>query len=94
VVATRRRLAGAVTFLRNAFDCVRPGGVLVVGNMLDSHPELGLTINVIQWPHIQPRSIDEMLGIFATAGLAGHVDVHLPVDGVYAVYAIHKPPIR
>lgn len=92
VVRSRRTLAGAVTFLRNAFACVKPGGVLVVGNMLDSHPQLGFTLDVVQWPHIQPRSVSRMLELFEDAGLQGQVDVHLPTDGVYAVYVVTKPP--
>ncbi len=91
IITTRRKLAGAVTFLRNAFACVRPGGLLVVGNMLDTHPQLEFTLNVVQWPHIQPRSVSAMLDIFDAAGLGGHVDVYLPTDGVYAIYAIRKP---
>lgn len=90
VVTTNRKQAGAITFVRNAFACVKPGGVLITGNMLDTHPQLGFTMDVIQWPHIQPRSIDEMLGIFEAAGIRGHVDVHLPTDGVYAVYVLRK----
>lgn len=82
--------AGAVTFVRNAFACVRPGGMLITGNMLDTHPQLGFTMDVIQWPHIQPRSTAEMLDIFEAAGIRGHVDVHLPSDGVYAVYVLRK----
>jgi len=91
VISSKRKLAGAVTFLRNAFACVRPGGMLIVGNMLDTHPQLGFTLDVVQWPHIQPRSVSAMLEIFTTAGLEGHVDVYLPSDGVYAIYAITKP---
>jgi len=92
VISTRRKQAGAVTFIRNAFECVKPGGVLITGNMLDSHPQLGFTMDVVQWPHIQPRSVAEMLAIFESAGLHGHIDVYLPTDGVYAVYAIRKAP--
>ncbi|WGY02450.1 hypothetical protein QI633_01535 [Nocardioides sp. QY071] len=91
VVSTRRKQAGAITFLRNAYACVRPGGLLVTGNMLDTHPELGFTMDVVQWPHVQPRSVEEVLDIVRAAGILGHVDVHLPTDGVYAVYAIRKP---
>jgi len=90
LIGRQHMQSGAVTFLRRAFECVRPGGLLVVGNMLDSHPQLGFTMDVIQWPHIQPRSVAEMLDIFDAAGLVGHVDIHRPEDGVYAVYAIHK----
>lgn len=92
VIRTRRKMAGAITFLRNAFATVRPGGLLLVGNMLDTHPELSFTMDVIQWPHIQPRSIAEMTDLFSAAGLTGHVEVHLPSDGVYALYAIRKAP--
>lgn len=90
VISSKKRLAGAATFLRNAFACVRPGGMLVVGNMLDTHPQLGFTLDVIQWPHIQPRSVSAMLAILRSAGVTGHVNVYLPCDGVYAIYAIHK----
>lgn len=91
VITSRKKLAGAVTFLRNAFACVKPGGSLVVGNMLDTHPQLGFTLDVVQWPHIQPRSLEAMFDIFKSAGLTGHLDVYLPSDGVYAVYVIRKP---
>lgn len=91
VINTTRSMAGAVSFMRNAYDLVRPGGFLVVGNMLDTHPQIGFTLNVIQWPHIQPRSIDQMAGIFNEAGIGGGITAHLPDDGVYAIYTIRKP---
>lgn len=90
VITTRRKQAGVVTFLRSAFECVKPDGTLIVGNMLDTHPQLSFTMDVVQWTHIQPRSIQQMLAIFAAAGLTEHVDVYLPSDGVYAIYAVHK----
>ncbi|MEO7905274.1 MAG: hypothetical protein ABIR91_05805 [Candidatus Saccharimonadales bacterium] len=91
VVTTTKKMAGAETFLRNAYDLVKPGGILVVGNMLDTHPQLGFTLNVIQWPHIQPRSVEEMTNIIKTVGINGQVDVYKPSDGVYAIYGIRKP---
>jgi len=90
LITSKRRMAGAVTFLRNAFSCVRQGGQLVVGNMLDTHPQRDFILNVAQWPHVQPRSIDAMLQIFADAGLSGHLDIYTPTDGVYALYVIQK----
>lgn len=91
VIRTRQTMAGAVTFLRNASELVKPGGTLLVGNMLDSHPQLGFTLNVIQWPHIQPRPIDKMLGIMEQAGLgAWETKVYCPDDGVYALYALRN----
>lgn len=42
----------AATFLAHAAQLVKPGGLLLVGNMRDTHPQLGFTLNVVQWPHI------------------------------------------
>ena len=91
VISTSKEMAGAQTFLKNAYELVKPGGLLIVGNMLDTHPQLEFTLNVIQWPHIQPRSIDEMTKIINKVGIEGDVDVYKPDDGVYAIYGIRKP---
>lgn len=90
VIDTKVQTAGAVSFMRNAYELVRPGGSLIVGNMLDTHPQLGFTLNVIQWPHIQPRSTEEMMNIFDAAGVEGQTDVYTAQDGVYAIYRIKK----
>ncbi len=90
----KMKQAGAVRFLKNAYRLVKPGGELVVGNMLDSHPQLGFTLNVVQWPHIQPRSVNQMMDIFDAAGLQGERHVYVPSyesQRVYALYRIHKP---
>ena len=91
VISTSKQLAGAETFLKNAFELVKPGGILVIGNMLDTHPQIEFTLNVIQWPHIQPRSVTEMIEIMKTVGIEGDVDIYRPDDGVYAIYGIRKP---
>jgi len=91
VIRTRRPMAGAVTFLANAYELVRPGGLLVFGNMLDTHPQLAFTLNVIQWPHVQPRSIEQVCTLMARAGIVGGVEIHLPTGGVYALYVVRKP---
>lgn len=84
----------AATFLANAAQLVKPGGLLLVGNMRDTHPQLGFTLNVVQWPHIQPRSIETMQQIVKVAGLGNwRVDVYCPDDGVYALYAMHRPKV-
>lgn len=71
----------AATFLAHAAQLVKPGGLLLVGNMRDTHPQLGFTLNVVQWPHIQPRSIETMQRIAGAAGLGDwRVDVYCP-DG-------------
>lgn len=84
---TSRWRADAVTFLRNASGLVRPGGYLIVGNMLDRHPYLGFTLNVIQWPHVQPRSVAGVLGLLEEAGVRGEVEVVIPTDGIFALFS-------
>ena len=84
----------AATFLAHAAQLVKPGGLLLVGNMRDTHPQLGFTLNVVQWPHIQPRSIETMQRIAGAAGLGDwRVDVYCPDDGVYALYAMRRPKV-
>ena len=84
----------AATFLAHAAQLVKPGGLLLVGNMRDTHPQLGFTLNVVQWPHIQPRSIETMQRIAGAAGLGDwQVDVYCPDDGVYALYAMRRPKV-
>lgn len=84
----------AATFLANAAQLVKPGGLLLIGNMRDTHPQLGFTLNVVQWPHIQPRSIETMQRIAGAAGLGNwQVDVYCPDDGVYALYAMRRPKV-
>ena len=84
----------AATFLAHAAQLVKPGGLLLVGNMRDTHPQLGFTLNVVQWPHIQPRSIETMQRIAGVAGLGDwQVDVYCPNDGVYALYAMRRPKV-
>lgn len=91
VVSGRPKQAGAVSLVRNSFDLVRPGGLLIVGNMSTEHPHLGFTLNTIQWPHIIPRTTDEVLSIFNAAGLTGALEVIVPSDKIYNLYALRKP---
>lgn len=92
VIRTKMEMSGAVALLRDAYERVDDDGLLLVGNMLDSHPELGFTLNVIQWPHIQPRSVEEMMDIFDEAGLDGKRTVYKSEsEGAYALYGVRKP---
>lgn len=93
VLRTAKRLAGAETFLARAYELVRPGGLLVIGNMLTDHPQLGFTLNVVQWPHIRPRSPQDIVDIARAAGAAGSLEIIRPSDGVYALYALRKPSL-
>ncbi len=82
----------AASFLHNAFRLVRPGGGLVIANMLDTRPQLAFNQRGIGWPRIFPRSLAELLRIISDAGIAPEqVSVTVPEDGVYAVVEIRKP---
>jgi len=78
--------------LQNAYRLVKPGGVLVLGNMLDTHRNLDLNQRAIGWPSIKPRSIDEITEILNQAGVPlESTEAFIPQDGVYAVVSIEKP---
>lgn len=94
VVKLKTIQAGARTFIKNGYHLVAPGGDFVVGNMLVDRPQLGFTLNTIQWPHIQPRSIDDMVRLFREAGIEEKLDVYVssnPDNHEYALYRAHKP---
>ncbi|MDY7103922.1 MAG: hypothetical protein S0880_22280 [Actinomycetota bacterium] len=79
----------ASQYLAGALAMVRPGGVLVLGNMLDTHPQLDFVMRCVQWPYIVPRSLEQFLDVIRAAGVADEqVTFHLPDDGVYAVATI------
>jgi SAM-dependent methyltransferase len=94
-VRERRVTLGAVGLLRAARRLLAPGGTLVFANMLDSHPRLAFLLNVIQWPHLQPRSADEVEALMRAAGLpADRSSAFVAEDGVYAVYVSTNPSTR
>lgn len=81
--------ASCVRLLRNAHRLLAPGGVLVVANMLSDRPQLVWNQRGVGWPGVRPRSVDEVLGLVAAAGLPmARTTVHLPGDGVYAVVEV------
>lgn len=87
--------AAAIKILKNADRLVAEGGVIMVGNMLTTHPQLQVNQRVIGWPIIKPRSMSEVLAIAEAAGIdRDRVSVHVPEDGVYAVFSIVKPKIN
>lgn len=88
-----RRRTGAQAFLQLAYEVLEPGGLLVISNMLSTHPQLPFTLVAIQWPYIWPRSVEEISQIVREAGIPDdEVQIYLPNDGVYAVVAITKSP--
>lgn len=86
------RDGAAARMLKNAQEMLKPGGVMVIGNMLKSHPNLRVNQDLIEWPSIRPRDLNDMRGILEKAGIdLDNVSVFIPEDEVYAVFAITKP---
>jgi len=78
-------------FLANAYKLVKPDGVLVAANMLDTHPEIHFNQRVIGWPTIYPRSIERLKSTIKEAGIdLENVSMTIPSDSIYAVFEIKK----
>jgi cyclopropane fatty-acyl-phospholipid synthase-like methyltransferase len=79
----------ASEYLAGAISMTRPGGIVLIGNMLDTHAQLDFVMRCIQWPYIVPRSLEQLLDVIRKAGVADEqITIHLPDDGVYAVATI------
>ncbi len=83
----------AVQLLQRAASIVKPGGLIVFGNMVPDRDEQLLFQDVIHWPRVQQRSIREMIAIVEAAGFDPRdLIVRVPAgEGVYAVYALRVP---
>jgi predicted O-methyltransferase YrrM len=77
--------------LEDVRNVMRPGGMVLVGNMLNKRPQQRFFEKV--WPNLQQRGIREMLSIIASAGYdPSKVQVRIPGrEGVYAIYGIPIP---
>jgi hypothetical protein len=81
--------ADAAIFLQRALRLVRPGGAVIVSNMLTSSPQIDFVLRCIGWEHIFPRSLQQLQDIHLAAGVpVENVTVIVPKDGVYAVMEI------
>jgi SAM-dependent methyltransferase len=84
-------MPGAIKFLGAAYSLLKPGGLLVLGNMRDSHSQLKFATQVVQWPYIRPRSIDRVTEIIELAGVdRSNITYYQAGDGVYTVAALSK----
>lgn len=81
----------SVKFLKNSYQLVKPGGVLIAANMLSNRPELDFNQRGIGWPKIFPRSVDDLVGLIEQADIPlEDVTITIPQDGVYAVMEMRK----
>lgn len=81
----------ATKLLKNAYRLVKPGGKIVIGNMLDTHTNLRLNQAAVGWPGVKPRSLEEISEVIKSAGIDTTLcNTYVPEDGVYAVVEIGK----
>ena len=79
----------AKRLLAQAYRLVKPGGTMVIGNMLSTRPELEFNQRGVGWGGITPRSVGEVDNLIRSAGI--EATYHRASDGVYLVAEIHKP---
>lgn len=77
--------------LEKAYELVKPGGMLIFGNMLDTHPTLQFNQQVVEWPGVIPRSRELLAEISSQIAGASNVEMYIPESGVYAVLKLEKP---
>lgn len=79
----------AVTFLQHILRLIKPGGAIIISNMLTSSPQIDFALRCIGWTPIFPRTLQQLQDIHLAAGItAENVTVIVPKDGVYAVMEI------
>lgn len=74
-----------------ALEFLKPGGIIIAGNMRSDHPQLNLHKRGVGWPDVIPRSVNEIIAICRQAGIRqAEIDIYQPTDGVYSVFRIKK----
>ena len=85
-------IPSAGQFLAAALSLAAHDSLVVFGNMLTTHPQVEFTLKVVQWPYVQPRSLDDLARLLQGIGVdPGTATIYTPDDGVYAVVAIRTP---
>lgn len=79
--------------LDKAYGCVKPGGVLIFGNMLDTHPTLRFNQQIVGWPDVIPRSQELLVELASSVAGSENVQIYVPEGGVYAVVELEKPAV-
>lgn len=85
------RYRPAEQLLQDARSIVRPGGIIVLGNMLTDRPQQGF-FNYV-WPKLEQRTVEDVVRIIENAGFNREdLMVTMPnEDPIYAVYGIKVP---
>lgn len=78
-IGTRRgkRLVAASEFNRRAYKMLKPGGIMISGNMILDRPQLGFVFGIVDWPLINARSEEAILQIYENAGILNDPDAQI-----------------
>ena len=81
----------AVKFLQGLYVKLKPGGSMIVSNMLPDRPQKQFNLRAVGWPGLYLRGDTDLLDIVDTAGLdTKDATITHTNDGVYAVMEIKK----
>ncbi|MDB5162849.1 MAG: hypothetical protein JWO54_200 [Candidatus Saccharibacteria bacterium] len=81
----------AIDFAKKLFEKLKPGGSLIVSNMLPSRPHREFNQRAVGWPDLHLRNETDLLNIVANAGIdTKQVTMTHAEDGVYVVMEITK----
>lgn len=79
-------------FAENLYKKLRPGGTMIVSNMLPSRPQREFNIRAVGWPDLYLRNETDLLEIVRKAKIdTRNVTMTHSEDGVYVVMEITKP---
>lgn len=70
-------LPQASEFTRTAWEMVRPGGILISGNMVLDRPQINFVFGIVDWPLINARSEESILRVYKEAGLLDDPTAHI-----------------
>lgn len=80
----------AQDFLRSVGEGMKPGSMILFGNMVQSRPHQVMFNQV--WPKLYQRSPEEVVNLIESAGYPrDSISVYMSDDGVYAEYKITIP---
>jgi hypothetical protein len=63
------KLPQASEFTKLAYSFVKPGGILISGNMVWPRPQSDYVFGIVDWPVINARSEEEILNVYKEAGI-------------------------
>ena len=95
-------LMQASDFTRQAFDLVKPGGVLITGNMIYDRPQKDFVFGVVNWEVINARTEEADLHVLDEAGILAdpnaRVSIFRVIDDqtglhVYDILKVEKLPV-